>query len=445
MQAKILELINQKKMVEARDELLKLNVVDIALFFVELDRNNLVSCFRILPKDIAAEVFSYIDSDVQRLIVDAILDNEIRTIINNSFLDDTVDFLEEMPANVVRRVLSNTDENTRKLINEFLSYPEDSAGSIMTIEYVSLKEGMTVQQALKYIKENGTDKETINNCYVLDEFRTLKGVVTIRKLILSDEDDFIKNIMSDKFISVNTFDDQEEIAFRFKKYDLLSMPVVDKEQKLVGIVTIDDIIDVIDIEVTEDIQKMAAMAPSEVPYLKTKTIKLVRNRIWWLLFLMISATFSGMIINKYDEILSSYIILAAFIPVIMDTGGNSGSQSSTLIIRSMALGEIKTSDFFRVVWKEARVSLLAGGILSVVNFLRVYFIEKTSLAIAAVVSLTLMVTVMLSKIIGGALPIIAKIFKVDPAIMAGPLITTIVDVMALSIYFGLASLFLGIT
>jgi magnesium transporter len=445
MQAKILELINQKKMVEARDELLKLNVVDIALFFVELDRDNLVSCFRILPKDIAAEVFSYIDSDVQRLIVDAILDNEIRTIINNSFLDDTVDFLEEMPANVVRRVLSNTDENTRKLINEFLSYPEDSAGSIMTIEYVSLKEGMTVQQALKYIKENGTDKETINNCYVLDEFRTLKGVVTIRKLILSDEDDFIKNIMSDKFISVNTFDDQEEIAFRFKKYDLLSMPVVDKEQKLVGIVTIDDIIDVIDIEVTEDIQKMAAMAPSEVPYLKTKTIKLVRNRIWWLLFLMISATFSGMIINKYDEILSSYIILAAFIPVIMDTGGNSGSQSSTLIIRSMALGEIKTSDFFRVVWKEARVSLLAGGILSVVNFLRVYFIEKTSLAIAAVVSLTLMVTVMLSKIIGGALPIIAKIFKVDPAIMAGPLITTIVDVMALSIYFGLASLFLGIT
>ena len=445
MQAKILELINQKKMVEARDELLKLNVVDIALFFVELDRDNLVSCFRILPKDIAAEVFSYIDSDVQRLIVDAILDNEIRTIINNSFLDDTVDFLEEMPANVVRRVLSNTDENTRKLINEFLSYPEDSAGSIMTIEYVSLKEGMTVQQALKYIKENGTDKETINNCYVLDEFRTLKGVVTIRKLILSDEDDFIKNIMSDKFISVNTFDDQEEIAFRFKKYDLLSMPVVDKEQKLVGIVTIDDIIDVIDIEVTEDIQKMAAMAPSEVPYLKTKTIKLVRNRIWWLLFLMISATFSGMIINKYDEILSSYIILAAFIPVIMDTGGNSGSQSSTLIIRSMALGEIKTSDFFRVVWKEARVSLLAGGILSVVNFLRVYFIEKTSLAIAAVVSLTLMVTVMLSKIIGGALPIIVKIFKVDPAIMAGPLITTIVDVMALSIYFGLASLFLGIT
>lgn len=445
MQAKILELINQKKMVEARDELLKLNVVDIALFFVELDRDNLVSCFRILPKDIAAEVFSYIDSDVQRLIVDAILDNEIRTIINNSFLDDTVDFLEEMPANVVRRVLSNTDENTRKLINEFLSYPEDSAGSIMTIEYVSLKEGMTVQQALKYIKENGTDKETINNCYVLDEFRTLKGVVTIRKLILSDEDDLIKNIMSDKFISVNTFDDQEEIAFRFKKYDLLSMPVVDKEQKLVGIVTIDDIIDVIDIEVTEDIQKMAAMAPSEVPYLKTKTIKLVRNRIWWLLFLMISATFSGMIINKYDEILSSYIILAAFIPVIMDTGGNSGSQSSTLIIRSMALGEIKTSDFFRVVWKEARVSLLAGGILSVVNFLRVYFIEKTSLAIAAVVSLTLMVTVMLSKIIGGALPIIAKIFKVDPAIMAGPLITTIVDVMALSIYFGLASLFLGIT
>lgn len=445
MQAKILELINQKKMVEARDELLKLNVVDIALFFVELDRDNLVSCFRILPKDIGAEVFSYIDSDVQRLIVDAILDNEIRTIINNSFLDDTVDFLEEMPANVVRRVLSNTDENTRKLINEFLSYPEDSAGSIMTIEYVSLKEGMTVQQALKHIKENGTDKETINNCYVLDEFRTLKGVVTIRKLILSDEDDFIKNIMSDKFISVNTFDDQEEIAFRFKKYDLLSMPVVDKEQKLVGIVTIDDIIDVIDIEVTEDIQKMAAMAPSEVPYLKTKTIKLVRNRIWWLLFLMISATFSGMIINKYDEILSSYIILAAFIPVIMDTGGNSGSQSSTLIIRSMALGEIKTSDFFRVVWKEARVSLLAGGILSVVNFLRVYFIEKTSLAIAAVVSLTLMVTVMLSKIIGGALPIIAKIFKVDPAIMAGPLITTIVDVMALSIYFGLASLFLGIT
>lgn len=444
MQSKILELIDQKRMVDARDELLNLNVVDIARFLEELHGDTLVFLFRILPKDTGAKVFSYMDSDIQRLIVDGILDNEIRTIVNNSFLDDTVDFLEEMPANVVNRVLSNTDEKTRKLINEFLSYPEDSAGSIMTIEYISLKEEMSARQALKYIKENGTDKETINNCYVLDEYRTLEGVVTIRKLILSDEDALIKDIMDSEVISVNTFDDQEEVASRFKEYDLLAMPVVDKEQKLVGIVTIDDIIDVIDIEHTEDIQKMAAMMPSDEPYLKTKTITLAKNRIWWLLFLMISATLSGMIIRRYNAILSSHIILASFIPVMMDTGGNSGSQSSTLIIRSMALGEIKTSDFFKIIWKEARVSILVGTILSAVNFLRVYFIEKTDIAVASVVSLTLMATVILSKIIGGTLPMIAKMFKVDPAVMAGPLITTIVDVMALAIYFGLASLILGV-
>lgn len=441
---KILDLIDEKKFIEARNELKNKNVVDIASLFEEMSKENVVKIFRVLPKDIAADVFSYMEHEQKLYIIDSLTDTEVSNIIDELFIDDTVDFLEELPANVVKRVLKNTNADTRKIINQLLKYPDSSAGSIMTIEYADLKKEMTVEEAIKHIKKIGVDKETINTCYVVGDNRLLEGIVSIRKLILSDSNILIKDIMNKDMISVNTLDDQENIADLFKKYDLLSIPVTDNEKKLVGIITIDDIVDIIDQENTEDFQKMAAMAPSDEEYLKTSVWNLAKHRIVWLLVLMISATFTGNIIKKFEDVLQSVVILAAFIPMLMDTGGNAGSQSSTLVIRGLALGDITLKDALKVMYKEFRVSSIVGLVLALVNFIRVYFFEKTDLYISITVCVTLFFTIVLAKIVGGTLPIAAKKLKLDPAIMASPLITTIVDAVALVLYFSMASWLLGL-
>ncbi len=444
MKEMILAHIEEGKYADVRKEIVEMNVVDIAHLFAELNRKKLLVVFRILPKDMAAGVFSYISNELQRYIIESITDEEIKNILDELFFDDTIDFLEEMPSNVVKKVLKNTDEKTRKLINQFLNYPEDSAGSIMTIEFVDLKKEMTVKEAIQHIKETGIDKETINTCYVIDNNRILEGVVSIRRLILSEDSAIVNDIMETDVVYINTHDDQEKIASLFKKYDFLSMPVVDNECRLVGIVTIDDIVDIIEQENTEDLQKMAAMQPSEKEYLKTNVLEFAKHRIAWHLILIISATFTGKIIRRFDEMLQSVVVLASFIPMLMDTGGNAGSQSSTLIIRGLAMGEIKLKDVFKVLWKEIQVSCLVGFSLSAVNFVRLYYLEKVDLPIVITVTITLFFTVIIAKIVGGTLPIIAKKIKLDPAIMASPLITTIVDAVALILYFTTATRLLGI-
>ena len=440
----ILDLIEQGKYAEARKEIASINVVDTAQLFEEMDKQKILILFRILPKDIASGVFSHMSNELQRYVVESITDKEIQNILDELFLDDTIDFLEEMPANIVKKVLKNTNETTRKLINQFLNYPDDSAGSLMTIEYVDLRKEMTVKEALERIRETGVDKEIINTCYVIDSNRILEGIISLRKLILSDSTTVLKDIMDTGVISIKTHDDQEDVASLFKKYDFLVMPVVDNEHRLVGIVTIDDVLDVIDQEATEDLQKMAAMQPSEKEYLKTSVLVLAKHRIPWLLILMISATFTGFIIKKYESALQSAMVLASFIPMLMDTGGNAGSQSSALIIRGLALGDMKPHDILKVFWKELRVSAIVGIILSTVNFLRIYFIEKVDILVSVTVCSTLFAIVVLAKVVGGVLPIIAKKIKLDPAIMAGPLITTIVDTVALLMYFTAATWLLGI-
>ena len=440
----ILSLVEQGKYAEARKEIVNVNAVDVAQLFEEVEQTRLLIMFRMLPKDIALGVFTHMSSDLQKRIITSMTDNEAVSILDELFLDDVIDLLEEMPANIVKKLLKNTDKETRELINQFLNYPEDSAGSLMTIEYVDLVKEMTVSQALNHIKETGVDKETIDTCYVMDSNRILEGVVSIRKLILSDDLTVVKDIMNTDVVSANTHDDQEDIASLFKKYDYYVMPVVDNEHRLVGIVTIDDIIDVIDQEVTEDLQKMAAMQPSEKAYLKTSALALAKHRLPWLLILMISAAFTGGIIKRFESALQSVMVLASFIPMLMDTGGNAGSQSSTLIIRGLALGDMRTNDILKVLWKELQVSCIVGLILSSVNFLRVYFIERTDLLVSITVCFTLFFIVVLAKVVGGVLPIIAKKIKLDPAIMAGPLITTIVDAVALMLYFTTATWLLGI-
>jgi magnesium transporter len=444
MKELILNLIEQGKYADVREKIVHMNVVDIAQLFEELDHQKLIIVFRILPKEIASGVFSYIPSELQKFIIEYITDKEIKNILDELFFDDTIDFLEEMPSNIVKKVIKNTDEETRKLINQFLNYPEDSAGSIMTIEFVDLKKEMSVRQAIQHIKETGVDKETINTCYVIDNKRKLEGVISIRKLILSEDSIILKDIMERDVVYINTYDDQEKIASLFKKHDFLSMPVVDQECRLVGIVTIDDIIDIIDQENTEDFQKMAAIQPSEKEYLKTSSLVLAKHRIIWLLILMISATITGRIIRKYDNVLQSVLVLTSFIPMLMDTGGNAGSQSSALIIRGLALGDINLKDVLKVLWKEIKVGFLVGLVLSSVNFIRLFCFEKTELLISVTVTITLFFTVLFAKVVGGILPIMAKKLRIDPAIMASPLITTIVDAVVLIIYFSIATWLLGI-
>jgi magnesium transporter len=440
----ILELIMNNNFVETRNQLLTKNPVDIAHFLEEIPPEKALMVFRILPKDLGADVFAYMSSEQQKYIIGNINDKEIRLILDELFLDDTIDFLEEMPANFVKKVLRSADENTRVLLNQFLAYPENSAGSVMTIEYVDLKKEMTVTQALAHIKKTGVDKETINTCFVVDHNRKLEGIVSIRKLILNDDDVKIKDIMETNIIYAHTLNDQEEVADRFRKYDLFSMPVVDKENRLVGIITIDDILDIIEEENTEDFQRMAGIEPTEKEYLRTGPLNLAKHRVAWLLILMISATFTGNIIKRFEDVLQTVVLLAAFIPMLMDTGGNAGSQSSTLIIRGLALGEIKIGDIFKIIRKEFAVGTIVGTVLAGVNLLRLYFIEKVGLAISIAVCISLFFTVLLANLVGGVLPIFAKRFKVDPAIMASPLITTIVDAAALLIYFTVATRLLAL-
>ena len=440
----IMQLIEDKKYVELKRILSEMNEVDIAEILDPIDPSITMLIFRMLPKDLAVEVFAHFSTDQQREIVEGATSEELKYIMDELFFDDMIDLIEEMPANVVNKILINSKEDERKLINQFLKYPEDSAGSIMTIEYVELRKNWTVKQSLAHIKEIGLTKETIYTCYVTDKNRKLEGFVSLRTLVTSEEDELIIDIMEDEVISVNTHDDQETVAQTFTKYGFLAIPVVDNEYRLTGIITVDDIMDVIEQETTEDFQIMAAMSPSEGEYLDTSVIQLARNRLPWLLLLMISGIVTAKIMGKYEDILSSVVLLSAFIPMLMDTGGNSGSQSSTLIIRGLAIGEIKLSDGWKVLWKEFRISFLVGIILSIVNFIRLMTFDRVGLTISLVVSITLFVTVVLSKVVGGVLPLMAKRLKLDPAIMAGPLITTIVDGLSLAVYFTLATRLLGI-
>lgn len=444
MNEHILELIIENKLTDARRELEDMNIVDIAQLFEEIDQHQMVKFFRILPKDIAADVFSYMPTEHQAYIIQSITDFEIRHIIDDLFFDDTVDLIEEMPAVVVKKVLKNTDENIRKLINQFLNYPEDSAGSIMTIEFVDLKREMTVKQAVEHIKRTGIDKETIDTCYVINANRKLEGIVSIRRLILSEDDQLVEDIMDTDIIYIHTYDDQEQIAKLFKKYDLTTMPVVDNETRLVGIITVDDVVDIIEQENTEDIHKMAAMTPSEEEYLKTSVFTLARNRIVWLLVLMISATLTGNIISRFQNVLQTIVVLASYMPMLMNTSGNAGSQASTLAIRGLALGEVVPSDFLKIVWKEFRVSILVGIMLATVNFARIIIFDGVSITIGLVVCISLFFTVIMAKIVGGLLPIAAQKLKLDPAIMASPLISTICDAVSLTIYFTMSTWLLGL-
>lgn len=441
---KILDYIKAGKPVNARSKLLEMNVVDIATLLEDVDRDDLVILFRILPKDTAAEVFSYLNKVDRAHIIESLTDREISGIIDKLFMDDTVDFIEEMPANIVKKVLKNTDDDTRKMINSLLSYPDDSAGSIMTTEFVDIKKEMTVMDAIAHIRKTGVDKETIDTLYVIDSNRKLEGIVPIRKILLSDENLLIEDIMDTSFVYIYTLDDQEDVASMFKKYDYFSMPVTDSENRLVGIITIDDILDIIEEENEEDFAKMNALAPSDEEYLDSSVYSLAKQRIMWLLILMISATFTGIIIRQYESVLSSVVILASFIPMLMDTGGNSGSQSSTLIIRGLALGELEITDYPKIIWKEFRVSILVGLVLAFINFLRIYLLERVDFIVSLTVCISLFATVVLAKVVGGMLPLIAKKFKLDPAIMAAPLVTTIVDTFALMVYFSTASLLMGL-
>ncbi len=436
--------LDERKYTTLRDVLKTMQAADIAALFEILPRRKLSLLFRLLPKEQAAEAFVEMDLDLQEHLIHGFSDNELKEIVDELYLDDTVDMVEELPANVVKRILAQANPETRQLINEMLQYPEDSAGSVMTTEYVDLSADMTVPDAIKHIKRTGVDKETINVCYVTSSDRKLIGEVPIRSLILAEDKETVGEIMQKNVISVTTQEDQEEVAQTFAKYDCIALPVVDSEGRLVGIVTVDDAIDILQSEATEDIDKMAAVTPSDRPYLKLSTFAIYKSRIPWLLILMISATFTGSIITHYESALSSYLVLTASIPMLMDTGGNCGSQASATIIRGISLQQIKFSDIFRVVWKETRVALLCGLTLAAVNFVKLILLSKVAVTVAAVICLTLVFTVFVAKIVGCTLPILAKRVGGDPAVMASPFLTTIVDALSLIIYFEIAGVLLHI-
>ncbi len=447
----ITKMLINNKFSALKEMLGEMNVVDIAQAMEEMESDNQVRIFRLLPKDSSAEVFSYLDSDIQEYIVDTITGAELQFLMEDMFIDDAVDFLEEVPANVVTRVLAHTNPETRNLINKFLKYPENSAGSIMTIEMASFPESYTVSRAISELRKTALDKETIYTCYCTDSQRRLVGSVPLRRLIVSPEDTVIKDIMYDdeQLIYVNTLDDQETVADIARKYDLLSVPVVDNEKRLVGIITIDDIVDVIEEENTEDFEKMALLIPSEDEYLKTGVFTLTKNRIVWLIILMLAATFTGQIIEGYEDKLSAFAGLTACIPMIMGTGGNSGNQTSTLIIRGLSLGTIRINDYFKVLWKELRVAIICGIILAIANFGRMFILREitgndVSNSVFIVVCLAMLFAVIIAKTLGCTLPILAKILHLDPALMAGPLITTLVDTITLLVYFAIANAILTI-
>lgn len=433
------ELIETKQYTRLRQELSDLNDADIAAFLEELEEEDMLKIFRILPKSLAADVFSYLPIDYQQSVITSLSDREAANIINNLMADDATDLLEEMPANIVKKLLANANSETRRDINHLLRYPEDSAGSIMTVEYVDLKENITVEQAIERIRKVGVDSETINICYVLDSKRTLVGTVALRYLLLSDPEAIIGDIMHENVISLHTLMDQEEVARQFQKYDFTSMPVVDNENRLVGIVTVDDVVDIMQEEATEDMEKMAAIVPTDKPYMKTGVFETWGKRIPWLLLLMVSATFTGRIITSFEDALSACVILTAYIPMLMDTGGNAGGQASVTIIRGLSLNEIEFSDMAKVVWKEIRVAFICGLTLVVANFAKLLLFDKVETSVAVVICLTLLATVTIAKTIGCMLPMIAKKIGFDPAVMASPFITTIVDACSLLIYFQIAT------
>ena len=434
----ILELLEQKEFPKLGALLKEMNPADVAELFEELPREKMALVFRLLPKELAADSFAYMEPDEQTVLVQAFSDKELHDVVNELYVDDAVDMIEEMPANLVKRILRHTDDETRRLINQILNYPKDSAGSIMTMEYVDLKRNMTVEQAFDRIRTIGVEKETVYTCYVTDSRRKLKGIVTVKDLLLAPKTEVIRDIMETNIIYVSTQTDKEEVAGLFGKYDFLAVPVVDNEERLVGIVTVDDAIDVIQEEATEDIEMMAAITPTDRPYMKTGVFATWKKRIPWLLLLMISATFTGSIITSFEDALAASVVLTGFIPMLMDTGGNAGGQASVSIIRGLSLGEIEYSDVLRIVWKEGRVALLCGLTLAAANFVKLLLLDRVSMAVAAVVCSTLVLTVMVAKIVGCTLPILAKRIGFDPAVMASPFITTIVDALSLLIYFQIA-------
>ena len=451
MEEKILELFNEKKFGELKALLSEMNPADLAIVFEEIPSRDLPVVFRILPKELAAEVFVEMDTDMQQLLIEAFSDKELKEVMDELFMDDTVDIVDEMPATVAKRILRQTDPAKRRMINRLLAYPDDSAGSIMTTEYIDLKKDMTIEEALERIRKIGFDSETIYSAYVISKSRKLLGIVSIKDLLLNSKDSIIGDIMDENIIFANTLDDKEEVALQINKYDLLAIPVVDKENRLVGIVTVDDAIDVMEEEATEDIEKMAAILPSEHSYFKTNVFETFKARIPWLMLLMISATFTGAIISNFENKLATIPALIAFIPMLMDTGGNSGSQSSVTVIRAISLGDIEFRDLVRVIWKELRVSVICSAALAVVNAVKLFLVDylvlntfnnaklSTVIVLIAVVCLTLFFTVIVAMLVGCTLPILAKKVGFDPAVMASPFITTIVDAISLMIYFGMAT------
>ncbi len=447
----LIALAEGKKYTTLRDILATMNAADIAAIFDEIANEKLPLLFRLLPKELAAETFVEMEPEVQELLIQGFSDNELKEVVDELYVDDAVDIVEEMPANVVKRILRQADPEMRKMINEILKYPDDSAGSIMTTEYVSLRPTMTVEEAIKRIRRTGVDKETIYTCYVTESNRTLVGMVSIRTLLLAEEDDVIQDIMEANVISVATLEDQETVAQMFAKYNFMALPVVDQENRLVGIVTFDDAIDVMQEEATEDFEKMAGITPSDKPYLRTGVLETWKSRVPWLLVLMLSATVTGLIITSFENSLAAYVALTAFIPMLTGTGGNSGTQASVAVIRGLSLKEIEFSDLFRVIWKEIRVAVLCGAVLSVCNFVKLMLVDNllfhnkdVTIPVAAVICCTLLFIVIVAKVVGCILPLLAEKIGFDPAVMASPFISTIVDALSLLIYFQFARIILGI-
>ncbi len=440
----VLELLEEKKYQQLKETLSEMNEADIAAILAEVPEEKLPLIYRILPKELASDVFVNMESDAQEILIRAFSDRELREVLDELYVDDAVDIIEEMPATVVKRILMHTDPEVRKSINEILKYPEDSAGSIMTIEYVDLKKYMTVEDAFTRIRRTGVDKETIYVCYVTDENRKLLGLVTVKDLLLADSSKKMFEIMETNVISVNTLEDKEVVAEKFQKYDMLALPVVDQEQRLVGIVTFDDAMDVLQDENTEDIEKMAAITPTDKPYLKMSVFDTWKARFPWLLLLMVSATFTGKIIQSFESALQAQIVLTSFIPMLMDTGGNCGGQASVTIIRGLSLGDIEYRDVFKVIWKEFRVAFLCGITLAIASFLKLMLFDKVGLMVALTVCVTMIITIACAKFVGSTLPILAKRVGFDPAVMASPFITTIVDAISLVVYFKVAGIILGV-
>lgn len=445
----IKKLLEEKKYSTLRDVLTTMMPYDIAAVFEELQDEKMPILFRILPKELAAETFVEMDEETQEFLIHGFSDSELKEVVDELFVDDAVDLIEEMPANVVKRILRTADKDMRKEINELLKYPEDSAGSIMTTEFILLRPDMTAEMAIKRIRRTGVDKETIYTCYVNDENNKLIGITTVKDLLLANDDDYVRDLMEENVISVHTLDDQEQVAQMFSNYDFLALPVVDKEQRIVGIVTIDDAIDVIQEEATEDIEKMAAVLPSDKPYMKTGVFGIYRKRVPWLLILMLSATFTSTIIKSFEGVLAQVLILSTFIPMITGSGGNAGSQASVSVIRALSLGEIEFKSMFKVLWKELRVAILCGATLAAANFFKLMFFDLRNydgkgepVLIALVVSLTIFGTIVMAKIVGSSLPLLAKKIGFDPAVMANPLISTVCDSLSLLIYFAVALLIL---